>query len=226
MSESEKIRKEQYEKTLATFGQGIVLPQTAMYCGDVGAKGLRETERERRQNQTITNRLNYLQMKHNSEIKHHATGPYAKPKPRFTLAKDFVLLDEHLEHITGPSETVEGDAYTVQELIDRMNNGLIPDVQQNPQYDDDASHDSEDLEKISNMDPGERQEMLQSWTERNDISKNQLSLYETEKKDAEKQRQKVESKSRKYKDEQEDDDQSLRIEEDDEPDDKKARRKR
>jgi len=46
--------------------------------------------------------------------------------------------------ITEPSQTVEGEAYTIQELLQKHVNGIMPNVGLNPQYDGDDTEVSFD----------------------------------------------------------------------------------
>lgn len=68
-------------------------------------------------------------------------------------------LDEYgMEKNTLPSVTVPGESYTVQQLFQRMQNGLMPDIAKNGSFDSHASLDSDDIEKIAHLDLYERQQ--------------------------------------------------------------------
>jgi len=59
----------------------------------------------------------------------------------------------------GESKTIPGESFTIKELIKRQAGGIIDQRQQEEYYDDNPSHESPDLEKVSQMDLTEVQEL-------------------------------------------------------------------
>lgn len=77
-------------------------------------------------------------------------------KGKVVRLTDFVLQRKHVEHPSGASVTVPGEAMSLQELLDRAIEGSGM-VRKESVFDPAASFDSVDLEKVNGLDLHERQ---------------------------------------------------------------------
>lgn len=68
------------------------------------------------------------------------------------------------ERITQPTKTIQGEAYTIQELYRKFATGQIPPIHREGDYMDDVTFDDPDIRKVTDMDMVERQQYA------NDIS--------------------------------------------------------
>lgn len=85
-------------------------------------------------------------------------------KTKFRNKRDYILgEDKHdMEHPKGKSMTIPDEAYTVQELMNRMISGIPTHTSEPYDIDDDdeVGHDDEDLEAFSRLDITEQEEIL------------------------------------------------------------------
>lgn len=84
-----------------------------------------------------------------------------KAKPRIRnkyrrLPEDVVPGSQN----SGVSKTIPGETLTIRELLIKHTQGLEQQIQNEPIYVDDVTHESFDLSKIHNMDLAEKQEVL------------------------------------------------------------------
>jgi len=56
-----------------------------------------------------------------------------------------------------PSKTIQGESYTIQELLKKHASGNMPDIERNGVYQDDENIDSMDMEKYQRLDLADRQ---------------------------------------------------------------------
>ena len=142
--------------------------------------------------------------------------------------RPFVLNQKDMETPSGVSVTVEGDSYTIQELLEAHIQGLNPNVNFTPQYfEDEPSHSDTDMEKARQLDPVEVQELAEQAKQAADISRHQLEMFKQKKADEERDRTAI-TRSQKYK-AKEDPEDDLRNDTEDDTDDsgqyKKASKK-
>ncbi len=77
-------------------------------------------------------------------------SPYARRVPEPEPVKAEVNLQ--------PSMTIQGEAYTIQELLKKHSSGSMPDVGREPIYTDPIDIDTLDLSSFDRMDLAEQQE--------------------------------------------------------------------
>lgn len=90
------------------------------------------------------------------------TSKTSKPTRTLRSQHTYVSLDKHIEHPKGASVTVPDDAFTIEEILRRSQQGIAPDVYHDGEYHlDDKSEDFDqyDIEKLKLLDPYDR-EML------------------------------------------------------------------
>lgn len=57
----------------------------------------------------------------------------------------------------GVSKTIPNETYTIRELLNKHTSGLMPEVGNEPIWQEEASHDSPDLQKLHRLDIVEKQ---------------------------------------------------------------------
>lgn len=90
-------------------------------------------------------------MKSESQVQSFRSRQYYKPLPR--------------SNNKGPSKAIQGEAYTIRELLHKHTRGIMPPVMRNGQYMDDADFDSIDMEKVNRMDIVDKHEIYQQQTD-------------------------------------------------------------
>lgn len=80
------------------------------------------------------------------------------------------------ETITKPSMTVQGEAYSVQELYEKFSAGQVPSIYRAGTYSDDASFDDPDLRKVNDMDLDERNQFANDLSARIKETERQLEI--------------------------------------------------
>lgn len=106
---------------------------------------------------------------------------------RRNIAQDeFRLLPEHKEKTTGPSLTVPDETLSIKEIVEKHVRGqrIADQLMRTPIYDSGADFDSDDLEKVKQMDLVDQDEIY----ERNaikiaEIKEKQKKLFSKEKKE-------------------------------------------
>lgn len=81
---------------------------------------------------------------------------------KLIAARDYVLKHLHQTTPTGKSETVPGEAYTIRQLFDKLYTGMDPGVKRNGIFDNEATHDSADLNQVAHMDLYDQDQYKQS----------------------------------------------------------------
>lgn len=75
----------------------------------------------------------------------------AKLKIRYKF--NYQLSKNDLEVPTGVSQTIAGETYTIRELMQKHTRGILPEgIIRQGIYGEDQDHDSEDLQKVKQMD--------------------------------------------------------------------------
>ncbi|AXL15367.1 hypothetical protein [Microviridae sp.] len=59
------------------------------------------------------------------------------------------------------SQTIQGESYTIQELLSKHSAGISPDIGKEPIWDDSANHNSLDYMKVGSMDLSEQMDYLE-----------------------------------------------------------------
>lgn len=70
-----------------------------------------------------------------------------------------------------PSKTIQGETYTIRELLRKHQSGAMPDVARNPIWEDTDDFESLDLQKISRLDISEKTQLTQQQWEVVDASR-------------------------------------------------------
>ena len=65
---------------------------------------------------------------------------------------NFKLKKEHKEKTIGETMTVQGESYTILELLQKHTQGIDTNIERQTHYDDDADFDSMDKSKLQSMD--------------------------------------------------------------------------
>ena len=63
---------------------------------------------------------------------------------KYRTQTTYKIKDSEKTTITDPSQTVQGEAYTIQELLQKHVNGIMPSVGLDPQYDHDDGAELDD----------------------------------------------------------------------------------
>lgn len=80
-------------------------------------------------------------------------------RTKLITQRDFRLEAHHMEKILGPSMTVPDESYGVREIMEKFTTGLQPPgIMREGKFDPAADHDSDDLEKLKDLDLVERQQ--------------------------------------------------------------------
>ncbi|WNK13157.1 MAG: hypothetical protein [Microvirus sp.] len=81
-----------------------------------------------------------------------------------------------------PSKTIQGEAYTIADLLIKHANGIIPAVSLQGLYDEDPTHNDEDMSKTSHLDLAEKQILKENTKYRiSEIAENERIREEKEK---------------------------------------------
>lgn len=78
--------------------------------------------------------------------------PTENKTQRFNSQYNFKTDSLHLEKVTGESETVQGDSYTIQELMQKHTQGIMPPVGKQPYYDENPDIDNPDITRRPDFD--------------------------------------------------------------------------
>lgn len=104
---------------------------------------------------------------------------------RKNIAQDeFRLLPEHKEKTTGPSLTVPDETLSIKEIVEKHVRGqrIADQLMRTPIYDSGADFDSDDLEKVKQMDLVEQDEIYERNAEKiAEIKEKQKKLFSKKK---------------------------------------------
>lgn len=78
-----------------------------------------------------------------------------KTIPKYVNDRNYTLEPKkgYMETTEGQSETIPGEAYTIQDIFERSRRGILPDAQvKQGLYNEDPTFDSLDMEKIRHLD--------------------------------------------------------------------------
>ncbi len=64
----------------------------------------------------------------------------------------FKLKKEHMEVNKLPSRTIQGDSYTIKELLEKHTTGILPEIERKGQYPESVNFDDIDYSKVVQMD--------------------------------------------------------------------------
>lgn len=81
------------------------------------------------------------------------------PNPKFRTKYPRRGDDHQGSNTYGVSKTIPNETYTIRELLNKHTSGIMPDVQRNPIYSENASHDDLDLQKANRLDIVEKQQL-------------------------------------------------------------------
>lgn len=119
-------------------------------------------------------------------------------RAKLICSLDFVLGPEHMEHPKGKSMTLPDEAYTIRELLEKFSrNQRMDELERAGTYDSAPSFDSEDLSKVRDMDPFDREELANTIRDRNNVVKD---LFSKKRKDKERERDLARARERDAKD--------------------------
>lgn len=76
-----------------------------------------------------------------------------------------------------PSETIQGDSFTIQQLVSQMSQGTIPQSKTDIQYQVEPSHDLMDMEKFHNLDLMDKKPIIEQITLDNALAYEQHKEY-------------------------------------------------
>lgn len=77
--------------------------------------------------------------------------------PRFRTKYPRQLDDYQGSNNSGVSLTIPNETYTIRELLNKHTSGIMPEVANQPIWQEEASHDSPDLQKLDRLDIVEKQ---------------------------------------------------------------------
>lgn len=66
--------------------------------------------------------------------------------------RNWVQTEKHMENPQGPSRTIQGDTFSIKELIKRQANGFVDNVAREAQYAENATHEDIDIMKFQQLD--------------------------------------------------------------------------
>lgn len=64
------------------------------------------------------------------------------------------------EHLEGDSITIQGEAYTIKELMLKNATGNMPPIMRNPRFQDGVTFDDDDLNELQNMSQMDKQILI------------------------------------------------------------------
>lgn len=76
---------------------------------------------------------------------------------RYNGYHHYIQAENHVEHPSSISQTVEDDSYTIKELLQRFAQGNDPEINRLGVYDEDPEHEDEDFGKLSHKDIHEQE---------------------------------------------------------------------
>jgi len=89
-----------------------------------------------------------------------------KQKKDSTPIRGLVISKHGYDHtkykntvFTKPSQTIVGESYTIQELLRKHTTGIMPQIAKEPIWQEDATLDSIDMQKVNNADIYIKQEL-------------------------------------------------------------------
>lgn len=85
---------------------------------------------------------------------------------KFTTTYNFLMKDKFIEKNDEPSQTIPGEAYTIQEIFERSAGGLLDNTNANPIFYDDMDFDDVDFEKLKHLDLTEIKEIKRAVLDR------------------------------------------------------------
>lgn len=77
-------------------------------------------------------------------------------------------LDSYEQRSLLPSMTIQGDSFTIQQLVSQMSQGLIPQTQTKIQFPDEVTHDDLDLQSFHNLDVMDKKPFLDDLRHQNE----------------------------------------------------------
>lgn len=100
----------------------------------------------------------------------------------FNNDSTYVFGKEQKETLTGPSKTIQGEAYTIEEIMEKFTSGLqVNIVKEELDLEIESDFDSIDPEKFASLDPAEQQEILEYNKKLIDETREKLLLLEEKK---------------------------------------------
>ena len=93
--------------------------------------------------------------------------------PSIRTRGNFVLHSDDVEHSKGQSLTIQGESFSIQDLIKKYAGGIHPEVQRKEYFDDDVTHDDYDMEELRNADLVDQQEVLKKQSDKQKLFKEQ-----------------------------------------------------
>lgn len=103
-------------------------------------------------------------------------------KRKWIHAGEFKLTKSNMEKVRGKSQTIENDSYTVRELLEKHTQGIHPAVsKKETTSEQNATFDDLDLEKVTDMDMVETEEISKEYLQKIEDLNQQKAEAETKK---------------------------------------------
>lgn len=99
-------------------------------------------------------------------------------------------------HTTKPSKTIQGEAYTIADLLVKHAGGIMPAVWNQGDFGDDPNHDDEDIMNINRMDFAEKQNLLEDVKYKNLTKKQTLDTLQRRQIEEERRREQESHRSK------------------------------
>lgn len=79
----------------------------------------------------------------------------------FKTPMSYTSCRSSFEAVKGKSMTIQGDSYSIRELMLKNSTGNMPAIYRDGQYQDNVDFDSPDLQEVFNMSPMDKYHLLQ-----------------------------------------------------------------
>lgn len=104
----------------------------------------------------------------------------AKNEKRFQTNYDRKTCATRYEISRGVSETVQGQAYSIRELLEKFVSGAIPDIGKVPQYEEDPTFEQTDILRRPDVDIVDVHEEIETIRARQENARKSLSDQDTQ----------------------------------------------
>jgi len=118
-----------------------------------------------------------------------------KQKKDSTPIRGLVISKHGYDHkkfkntvFTQPSKTIVGESYTIQELLRKHTTGLMPQIGKEPVWQEDATFDSIDMQKLNNADIDVKRQLGKELKYEIEEKENEILEKKRQKKEAQEQK--------------------------------------